>query len=123
MMSARILHKSTHENNVCEWSERLFMRTSESYQRTLRAFIARRWLAPVVMIVSMALIIGVSLILPSELAPLEDKSRLVIKQRRRKHRLRPWRVHGRIIGLVDDETSLFQSRPDSASSVNSGLFD
>lgn len=78
MMSARILHKSTHENKVFEWSERLFVRISESYQRTLRAFVERRWLAPAIMVVSMALIIGVSLILPSELAPLEDKSRLVI---------------------------------------------
>jgi multidrug efflux pump len=78
MMSARILHKSTHENKVFEWSESLFVRISEGYRRTLRAFIERRWLAPVIMIVSMALIIGVSLILPSELAPLEDKSRLVI---------------------------------------------
>lgn len=78
MMSARILHKSTHENKVFEWSERQFIRISEAYQRTLRTFINRRWLAPVIMIVSMSLIIGVSMILPSELAPLEDKSRLVI---------------------------------------------
>jgi multidrug efflux pump len=78
MMSARILHKSTHENRVFEWSERLFVRLSESYQRTLRSFVERRWWAPVIMVVSMALIVGVSLMLPSELAPLEDKSRLVI---------------------------------------------
>ncbi|HWO57598.1 MAG TPA: efflux RND transporter permease subunit [bacterium] len=78
MMSARLLRKSTHENRVFEWSERLFVRISEGYRRTLRAFVERRWLAPVIMVVSMALIIGVSLVLPSELAPLEDKSRLVI---------------------------------------------
>ncbi len=78
MLSARTLHKSTHENKFFLWSERMFNRLSSSYHRSLRTFIARRYLALVIMVVSIAIIFGLGGILPSELAPMEDKSRLVI---------------------------------------------
>lgn len=78
MMSARILHKSTHENKLFELSERFFVRLAQEYQRTLRAFVQKRWLAPVIMVASLAIIVGIGAIIPSELAPMEDKSRLVI---------------------------------------------
>lgn len=78
MMSARMLKKSTHENKLFEASERFFIRLTASYDRSLRAFVQRRWLAPVIMTLSMAVIVGIGAIIPSELAPLEDKSRLVI---------------------------------------------
>lgn len=78
MMSARMLHKSEHENKLFLLSERWFNALAASYQRTLRWFIQRRVLAPVIMAVSVAIIFGVGHLLQSELAPLEDKSRLVI---------------------------------------------
>jgi len=78
MMSARFLHRSTHENRLFELSERWFNRLLAGYQRWLRAFTTRRWLAPAVMIASVAIIFGIGSLLRSELAPLEDKSRLMI---------------------------------------------
>lgn len=51
---------------------------SEVYHRSLRAFVAKRWLAPIIMVVSVAIILGIGALIPSELAPMEDKSRLVI---------------------------------------------
>ncbi len=78
MLSARTLHKSTHENKFFLWSERMFNRLSASYHRSLRTFVARRWLALVIMVASVAIILGLGGILPSELAPMEDKSRLII---------------------------------------------
>jgi multidrug efflux pump len=78
MMSARILHRTTHENKLFEWSERMFTRLITGYERSLRAFVQKRWLAPVIMVFSLALILGLGALIPSELAPMEDKSRLQV---------------------------------------------
>jgi len=78
MMSARILHKPTHENKLFALSEKWFNRLISGYRQSLRAFTHRRWLAPVAMVASLAIILGVGSLLRSELAPMEDKSRLMI---------------------------------------------
>ncbi|MEW6051776.1 MAG: efflux RND transporter permease subunit [Candidatus Zixiibacteriota bacterium] len=78
MMSARTLRKSTHENRLFESSERLFNRLNGAYRSSLERFIHRRYLALVIMSISLALILGLGALIPSELAPLEDKSRLVV---------------------------------------------
>jgi multidrug efflux pump len=78
MMSAHILHKSTHENRVFEWSERIFRNLSAGYRRRLAWFLERRVWALLVMLVSAVMILGFGLLVPSELAPLEDKGRLSI---------------------------------------------
>ena len=78
MLSARTLHKSTHENKFFLWSERMFNSLVSSYHSSLRRFVAKRWVALVIMLGSIAIIFGLGAILPSELAPMEDKSRLVI---------------------------------------------
>jgi hydrophobe/amphiphile efflux-1 (HAE1) family protein len=78
MMSARILHKTEHENKLFKTSERWFNRLISGYHRTLRLFIHKRWLAPVIMTASVAIIFGLGSRLRSELAPMEDKSRLMV---------------------------------------------
>ncbi|MBI5869210.1 MAG: efflux RND transporter permease subunit [candidate division Zixibacteria bacterium] len=78
MMSARFLHKSEHNSRLFEASERSFTRLIGGYERSLRAFVQRRWLAPVIMVVSLGIILGLGVLIPSELAPMEDKSRVVM---------------------------------------------
>jgi len=78
MMSAHILKKSTKQNRLFEWSERQFNRLGNAYERSLNKFMGRRWLALVIMALSIAGILGVGSQLPSELAPLEDKSALTV---------------------------------------------
>jgi multidrug efflux pump subunit AcrB len=78
MMSARILHKTEHENRLFQLSEKWFNRLISGYHRALLLFVNRRWLAPVIMTASVAIIFGLGSRLPSELAPMEDKSRLMI---------------------------------------------
>ncbi|MEW5796388.1 MAG: efflux RND transporter permease subunit [Candidatus Zixiibacteriota bacterium] len=78
MMSGRTLHRSEHNNRLFEWSERMFNQLQAGYRRTLDIFIRRRWLAPTVMALSVAIIVGIGSLLPSELAPMEDRSRLVV---------------------------------------------
>jgi len=78
MMSARILHRTEHENRLFALSEKWFNRLVSGYHRILRLFISKRWLAPVIMAVSVAIIFGLGSRLRSELAPMEDKSRLMV---------------------------------------------
>ncbi len=78
MMSARTLRKRDHENKAFEWSERVFNRMTEVYHRSLRAFVERRWLAPIIMAAAVAIILGIGALIPSEMAPMEDKSRFTI---------------------------------------------
>ena len=78
MLSARTLKKSTHESKFFLASERMFNSLVNSYHSSLRRFVAKRWIALAIMLGSIAIIFGLGAILPSELAPMEDKSRLVI---------------------------------------------
>lgn len=78
MMSARILHKSDKETKFFKVSERLFGKLIDAYHRLLSRFIEHRRLAPLIMAASVLIIFGVGALIPSELAPMEDKSRLSI---------------------------------------------
>ena len=78
MMSARTLHKTTHNNRLFEMSERWFNKMAAAYQRSLSWFVSRRSLALVIMAVSVAIIFGLGALLRSELAPMEDRSRFVV---------------------------------------------
>jgi len=78
MMSARMLRKTTHQNRLFLLSERWFEKLNEGYRSSLRTFIGKRHLALAIMAGSLAVILGIGSLIPSELAPLEDKSRVVI---------------------------------------------
>jgi multidrug efflux pump len=78
MMSSRILHKTEHENRLFKLSEKWFNGLISGYHRWLRLFISKRWLAPVIMAASVAIIFGLGSRLRSELAPMQDKSRLMV---------------------------------------------
>jgi multidrug efflux pump subunit AcrB len=78
MMSARILHKPTHENKLFAASERWFNNLINAYHRSLQQFTRKRWLAPLIMLGAVIIIFGLGSLVPSELAPMEDKGRLMI---------------------------------------------
>lgn len=78
MMCSRMLKKSTSENKIYLWSEKLFDRMNESYNRSLKSFIRHRWIAFIIMAVSLVIIFWIGSLIPSELAPMEDKSRIRI---------------------------------------------
>ncbi|MFT3737759.1 MAG: efflux RND transporter permease subunit [Breznakibacter sp.] len=78
MMSARLLHKTSNPGRLYQWSERIFERLVTRYGTSLKWFLKRRSLAFVVVAASVAVIFGLGILLPSELAPMEDKSRFRI---------------------------------------------
>ncbi len=78
MMSSRMLHKVDHHNALFNLIENFLIRLTAVYNRSLTAFIQRRWIAIVIMVASLGLIFGIGSLIPSELAPMEDKSRMQI---------------------------------------------
>ncbi len=79
MMSSRILRKRTKTGNFYAKTEVFFERLILGYNRSLKKFMLRPWLGLVVMVVSVVMIFLFGSQLPSELAPMEDKSQIAIQ--------------------------------------------
>ncbi|MDF9801123.1 hydrophobe/amphiphile efflux-1 (HAE1) family protein [Catalinimonas alkaloidigena] len=76
MMSSRLLKKKERSNRFYKVTERFFEWMTNGYNMFLIRFMKHRWAAIVIVVLSLGGIIGLGAIIPSELAPLEDKSRL-----------------------------------------------
>jgi len=76
MMCSRMLKKSTSESRLYIWSERQFERMNAGYNRWLRTFILHKWISFLVMGISLVIIFWIGSKIPTELAPMEDKSRV-----------------------------------------------
>lgn len=76
MMSSRMLRHKTYHTPIFMWSERFFNRMTSGYNQSLNWVIHHRWLALVVMTVAVLMVVGIGSLLQSELAPMEDKSRV-----------------------------------------------
>ncbi len=78
MLSSKILKRRERHNWFYRTTEPMFKRLNESYNRSLERFMQARWLAFVVVGLSGFVIYAIFGILPSELAPKEDRSRFQI---------------------------------------------
>lgn len=78
MMAANWLKQTGHHNRFYEFTEPFFIWLNRTYQNSLSKFLKHRWLAFVVMAIALALVGILWPMIPGELAPLEDKSRLSI---------------------------------------------
>ncbi|MFA0961422.1 efflux RND transporter permease subunit [Roseivirga sp. BDSF3-8] len=74
MLCSRILKKRERHNVFYRRTEKYFKGLNERYNRSLEAFMAKRWLAFVVMGVSIGVMALLFVTLDSELAPLEDRN-------------------------------------------------
>lgn len=78
MMSSRMLRKSERNGRLMSAFKRIVEKLIDGYARTLETFMRRRWLVWPIVAVTGLLIWFSGSNLQSELAPLEDKSRLRI---------------------------------------------
>lgn len=78
MMSSRLLKRAEEENWFYRVTEPAFKSMIRFYNGSLKAFVQRRWIAICIMVLSFGVIVAVGAILPSELAPLEDRSRVSV---------------------------------------------
>ncbi|MDP3462321.1 MAG: efflux RND transporter permease subunit [Bacteroidales bacterium] len=78
MLSTRILKRREKHNWFYNKTEPFFNRLNELYGDSLAAFLKRKWMAFIIIGLSILFIIGLGRQLPSELAPLEDRSGMMV---------------------------------------------
>ncbi|MBK9249405.1 MAG: efflux RND transporter permease subunit [Ignavibacteria bacterium] len=78
MMSSRFIRPHSSHGKFYEWSERILNNIIDSYRLSLEGFMRHRWVAFVIIVLSVAAIFGFGGTLGSELAPIQDKSRMRI---------------------------------------------
>ena len=74
MLSTRFLRKMEKKNWLYLKTEPFFTRIIEMYRNSLVVFMKKRWIAFIIIFASLAMIFGIGVLIPSELAPLEDRS-------------------------------------------------
>lgn len=78
MMSVRMLGSQKKEGKMAAAVGNFFNRMSAAYESSLTKFIGRRWIAFPIIALALISILVLGALIPSELAPMEDKSRLRI---------------------------------------------
>ncbi|MBS1646349.1 MAG: efflux RND transporter permease subunit [Bacteroidetes bacterium] len=74
MLNAYMVKKNHKKSRFYEVTEPFFQRMEESYQQSLGKFLQRRWISLAITGVSLVFIIFMMKFIPSELAPLDDRS-------------------------------------------------
>lgn len=78
MLSTKLLTRNSTDNWFYRKTEPFFKGMIDFYRNSLVSFMRVRWVAPVILIVSGVLIWQLWMIIPSEMAPLEDRSNISI---------------------------------------------
>lgn len=74
MLNVKLQRKSHKHSRFYELTEPFFVALNQGYENTLRTFMKRRWMAGIVVFISLVLIVVIGKTIQSELAPLEDRS-------------------------------------------------
>lgn len=78
MLNAWLARDVKKKTRFYEWSEPFFVWMTESYKRSLENFMQKRWLSFVILGVAVGLTVLIWGLLPSELAPQEDRGMIRI---------------------------------------------
>ncbi|MES2377642.1 MAG: efflux RND transporter permease subunit [Bacteroidota bacterium] len=76
MLNVKLIRKDSKKSKFYERTEPFFVNMTNSYTESLVNFMKHRWIAIVILIGSLGIIWGLNGAIPSELAPLDDKSQL-----------------------------------------------
>lgn len=78
MISAKLLTRDATDNKIYKFTEPFFLGLAEGYRKSLHKFMKVRFLAPIILVLATIGIYFLWMDLPSEMAPLEDRSQLSI---------------------------------------------
>jgi multidrug efflux pump len=78
MISSKLLKKDAKENRFYRWTEPFFVKLNSIYSTSLDKFLTKRWMAVVFLVFSFGIIVYFWTTIPSEMAPLEDRSMLTV---------------------------------------------
>lgn len=79
MLSAKMLKPKTKRGKWHEKTEAYFDKLNLFYEKILQRFLARKWLIFPIIILTALLIVVLWEIIPAEMAPLEDRSQIVLR--------------------------------------------
>lgn len=75
MLNAKLVRKNHHKRSrFYEWSEPFFVWMEETFKKSVTNFLAKRWMAWIVLLVTTGAIFLFGMPLQSELSPLEDRN-------------------------------------------------
>lgn len=74
MLASRLLKQRQSHNAFYNRTESFFKSMNENYKKGLRRFLKAKWIAPIIILLSVGLIYLIMVNIPYELAPQEDKS-------------------------------------------------
>ncbi len=78
MLSSRVLRVRHEKNWLYRKTEPVFKKLINGYGKTLKSFMRHRWMALLIMLLTLGLIVLLFKSIPSEMAPLEDRSALAV---------------------------------------------
>ncbi len=76
MLNVKLIRKGSKKSRFYEKTEPFFVKMTDAYTETLVKFMKHRWIAIVILLVSVGIIVALNKVIPSELAPLDDRSAL-----------------------------------------------
>jgi len=76
MLSTRIIKRKAHHSRFYQLTEPFFVKFISSYEKILTSFLKKRWLGFVIMAVSVLITASILPLIPSELAPIEDRNEI-----------------------------------------------
>jgi multidrug efflux pump len=79
MMATKLLKHREKQGRFYERTEPFFQRLQDGYRSSLDGFLSRRWLAFPILLVTVGVTIWMSRTLKQELAPMEDRSALMVR--------------------------------------------
>lgn len=78
MVATKILKPQTKHSWFFRNTEKFFQNLNNGYKRQLDLFLAKRWMAIVIVVISFGMIILLWMTRPAEMAPLEDRSQISV---------------------------------------------
>ena len=78
MITSKLLTKESTNNKLYRWTEPFFVWLNRIYSSSLSVFLKHRWIAIIILVATVVVVGWVYQQIPSEMAPLEDRSQLNI---------------------------------------------
>lgn len=131
MLTTRFLKRREKHGIIYEKTEPFFVWLNEGYRNSLTTFLEHRWLGFLALFLSLALMVGIGSILKEEIAPMEDRSALMMNMTAQEGASFPYMdaFMDQVSKVVSDnvpeaDVILSVTSPGfaAAGSVNSGLF-
>jgi len=130
MLASRILKKRERQNAFYRATEPFFNGMATGYGNLLNSFMKRKWLSVPIILASIGMLVGLGSLVPSELAPLEDRAgmRLFAKAQEGATFEYMEQFMNELVAVVNEETegkesiiSITSPEFGAASSTNSGF--